>query len=155
MTLFGEPSATAEEIFAELSGRIAWVQKEYLNLMKNSVEFEKGILKGRLSSEKIHVEPNCEIKLQLDLTVRHHIQERQYPLDFRWILPEGCSVKGSMNAIIKADESLMHQKHGDGKLTLDFVLSVGELLMPQMRCVLEITARGRHTAIYVPLVLLG
>ena len=153
-TSFGEPDRTPCEIFEELKNRIGYVQKEYLTLDEYSTEFEKAFLKGRLSSEKINISANEEIKLKLDLTQRGCVQLRQYPLEFRWILPDGFTVEGVKNATIKPLEA-MHRNHGTGKLHLDFILKAGEVVLQKSRCVLEITSPGRHTAIYVPFVLLG
>ncbi len=153
MTAFGECERNSDEIFEELRERIAWVQNEYLNIKKNSVDFEKGVLRGSLSLETVYATPLSEIGIELDLELRRHVQERQYPFEFRWILPDGYSVNGVNNAIVKADETLMHRMHGTGKLGLKFTLSVGECVQSFARCVLEITAKGRHTAIYVPFVI--
>jgi len=91
----------------------------------------------------------------VDFVQRGCVQIRQYPLELRWLLPDGFCAEGPRSAIIKADESRMHTHHGDGKLSLSYTLRSGELISSKQRCVLEITSPGRHTAIYVPIVLLG
>ena len=152
-TSFGESDASSADVFDELRERISWGQSEYLNIKRNSVDFEKGIIRGSLSLGSVYASSLSKIDIELDIQVRHHIQERQYPLEFRWLLPDGFAVNGVNNAIIKADESLSHQKHGTGRLNLKFTLSCPDKLQPSTRCVLEITVMGRHTAIYVPFVI--
>ena len=151
---FGSSDASAEEIYAELKERIIRVREKCLNLKENSVEFEKASLKGRLCASKVRVSTFDKVEISLDLVQRDCVQIRQYPLEFRWILPNGFTVEGPKSSMIKANE-YFHQKHGTGKLSVNFEINTGESVSAMQRCVLEITAPGRHTAIYVPVVLLG
>lgn len=154
-TSFTDGEAVTDGAYEELQERIASVKESRLNLKENSVEIEEAMLKLRASTSKVEISPLDEIKVELDLRQRKCIQLRQYPLEFRWLLPDGFSAEGPKSALIKADESGMHTHHGDGKLSLSFTLRAGESIMPTQRCVLEITSPGRHTAIYLPIVLLG
>ena len=151
---FGENTQSPKEILDELALRAEAVRKEHLMLKENSVEFEKAFLRGTLSAQTVSVTPNSDVKLELDLTLRSCVQLRQHSLEFRWILPDGFSVEGPLSATVKAND-YMHTKHGTGKLHLDFILHTGDTVQPKSRCVLEITAPGRHTAIYTSIVFMG
>jgi len=153
-TSFGENNQSAGEIYTQLQNRIRTVRENHLNLKENSVEFKKAFLKGRISASKTTVSPFDKINLEVDLVQRGCIQGRQYPLEFRWILPEGFSVDGARSAIIKSNE-YSHPNHGTGKLTLSYTLYSGEKVSENQKCILEITSPGRHTAIYVPIILLS
>lgn len=152
---FGDCSDSPETVYDELKKRIIAVKEKHLILKENSIEFEKAFLKGRLSVSSVSIDPNGSINAELDLVQRCCIQLRQYPLEFRWLLPDGFVVEGPKSAIIKTDETAMHKNHGTGKLSLAFSIKAGENVLPSQRCVLEITSPGRHTAIYVSVMLLG
>ena len=154
-TAFTNGSAETENAYAELQKRISFVKESYLNLKENSVEIEKAALKVRASLSKVEITPCDEIKVEVDFVQRGCVQGRQYPLELRWLLPDGFSAEGAKSAIVKADETAMHPHHGDGKLTLNYTIRSGEWVAPKQRCVLEITCPGRHTAIYLPITLLG
>ena len=135
---------------------MASVKETYLNLKENSVEIEQATLKVRISTSKVEITSLDEIKVEVDFIQRECVQLRQYPLELRWILPDGFSAEGPRSALIKADErGGMPTHHGDGKLSLNYTIRTGDSVVAKQRCVLEITSPGRHTAIYVPLVLLG
>lgn len=155
VTSFTDGEVISDDAYSELQKRIASVKENYLNLKENSVEIEGAMLKVRISASKVEITPLDEIKVEVDFVQRGCVQLRQYPLELRWLLPDGFSAEGPRSALIKADESGMHTHHGDGKLSLNYTLHTGEYILPKQRCVLEITSPGRHTAIYVPLVLLG
>ena len=144
-----------DDVYSELERRISSVKKKHLDLKENSVEVERSALRIRLSADKVNVSPTDEVKIEVDFTQRECVQLRQYPLRLKWLLPEGFSVEGPKSALIKADETSMHAKHGDGRLTLSYTLRTGDAIEECQRCVLEVTSPGRHTAIYIPLVLLG
>ena len=154
-TSFTDDKSASEGAFTELQERIIRVKEEHLFLKENSVETEKAALKVRASASKVEITANDEIKVEVDFTQRGCVQLRQYPLEIRWILPDGFTAEGPKNAIIKADETPVHTHHGYGKLSLNYTIHSGELVLPKQRCILEITSPGRHTAIYLPLVLLG
>ena len=155
VTSFTDGEVISDDAYSELQKRIASVKENYLNLKENSVEIEGAMLKVRISASTVEITPLDEIKVEVDFVQRGCVQLRQYPLELRWLLPDGFSAEGPRSALIKADESGMHTHHGDGKLSLNYTLHTGEYILPKQRCVLEITSPGRHTAIYVPLVLLG
>lgn len=46
-------------------------------------------------------------------------------------------------------------KHKMGHVRFDIVIHAGEIVEPINRCVLEVTAVGRPTAMYIPIVLIG
>ena len=154
-TSFTSGSAETENAYSELQERIASVKERHLKLKENSVEIEKAALNVRASASKVEISALDEIKIEVDFVQRGCVQGRQYPLELRWLLPDGFSADGPRSAIIKADETAMHTHHGNGKLSLNYTVRSGEIIAPKQRCVLEITSPGRHTAIYLPVTLLG
>ena len=46
-------------------------------------------------------------------------------------------------------------KKQTGTVSTDLVIKAGEQIAPSNRCVLEVVAEGRHTPMYIPIVLLG
>ena len=73
-----------------------------------------------------------------------------YGLCLRWLLPEGFSVSGPQNV------QLPHRNaHYDGTAEAVFAITAPDAVQPQNRPVLEVTAPGRLTAAYIPVILLG
>ncbi len=73
-----------------------------------------------------------------------------YNLRFRWLTPDGFSVSGAKWA------RLLHRDaHSEAVTELDFTVKAPECVDALNRIVLEITADGRPSAAYMPLVLLG
>ncbi|MBE6645091.1 MAG: ADP-ribosylglycohydrolase family protein [Ruminococcaceae bacterium] len=154
-TSFTDGDSTSEGAYAELQERITQVKEKHLSLKENSVETEKAALKVRAAASKVEITANDEIKVEVDFVQRGCVQLRQYPLELRWILPDGFSAEGPKSAIIKTDDTPVHTHHGYGKLSLNYTLRSGDSVLAKQRCILEITSPGRHTAIYLPLVFLG
>ena len=73
-----------------------------------------------------------------------------YLLKFRWLLPEGFTVKGPKSAILPEFNS-----HYNGEVEVDFEIVAPECPEAVNRVVLEVLAEGRFTAAYLPVVLLG
>jgi len=74
-----------------------------------------------------------------------------YNLRMRWWLPEGFTVSGGRKTAI-----LDHfNAHNDAACTMTYTLQAGECVDAVSRCVLEITAEGRITPMYIPITLLG
>ena len=73
-----------------------------------------------------------------------------YLLKFRWLLPDGFTVKGPKSAILPEFNS-----HYNGEVEVDFEIVAPECPEAVNRVVLEVLAEGRFTAAYLPIVLLG
>ena len=71
-------------------------------------------------------------------------------LTMRWWLPDGFSVSGRKTAVLTHVTG-----HSKGECLLEYTLSAGETIEAVNRCVLEITAVGRPTPMYIPITLLG
>ena len=73
-----------------------------------------------------------------------------YNLRFRWLTDEGFEVKGPKWA------RLLHRDaHSEAVTEVDFTLTAPECVEAKNRIVLEITAEGRPSSAYMPLVLFG
>ena len=73
-----------------------------------------------------------------------------YLLKFRWLLPEGFTVKGPKSVILPEFNS-----HYNAQIEVDFEIIAPENPEAINRCVLEALADGRFTAGYMPITLLA
>ena len=76
----------------------------------------------------------------------------QYNLDLRWWLPEVFTVEGRKTLIVQTPTG---KGHSDGTVETEFIIRAGENIGGRNKCVLEISALGRPSALYIPIVLLG
>lgn len=77
--------------------------------------------------------------------------KRPYNLSFRWWLPEGFTlVSGRKSGFLR-----MFEPHSDGTGEATFVIRAGETVDTTNKCVLEISADGRITPMYIPVVFQG
>ena len=88
--------------------------------------------------------------MHLDLSSKMEYDNQPYPANLRWWLPEGFTVEGKKALFIPRND-----RHTGGVASADFVIKASENVEAQNRVVLEITSPGRHTSLYVPIVLLG
>ncbi len=72
-----------------------------------------------------------------------------YLLKFRWLMPEGFTVKGPKSVILPEFSA-----HYNGEAEVDFEITAPEAPEAVNRIVLEAMAEGRFTAAYLPVVLL-
>ena len=97
------------------------------------------------------IEPMGEKKVTVKLTHRRQVLDNKpYSLTMRWWLPDGFSVSGRKTAVLTHVTG-----HSKGECLLEYTLSAGETIEAVNRCVLEITAVGRPTPMYIPITLLG
>lgn len=98
------------------------------------------------------ITPNGEVKVKLVIRNHHKVYgNRPYDLNLRWFLPDGFTVSGGTSAI-----RLPHfNAHDPAMAEVEFTLHAGERVLPVNRAVLEITADGRFTAGYVPVLTFG
>lgn len=76
-----------------------------------------------------------------------------YNLSFRWWLPEGFSVEGKKSLILDNFNGI-HSKYL-AKSSIDFTIKAGETIQADNKCVLEVTAQGYYTPMYIPILLLS
>ena len=72
-------------------------------------------------------------------------------LTFRWWLPEGFTVEGGSKTALLT----RRDRRQGASITMEYTLKAGETVEATNRCVLEIVGEGRHTPMYVPVLLLG
>lgn len=125
--------------------------KIYSNIKPNTARYDSPWVSAEVS---FHGEPEItpcgERKITIEFFNNNWIYgDMIYNLNFRWWLPEGFSVEGAKTARI-----LNRTAHGN-KLTVDLTIKAGEVVESSNRCVLEVTASDRGTALYIPIVLLA
>jgi hypothetical protein len=98
------------------------------------------------------IEPGGEISFTVTITNnwQGNINE-PFNLNLRWMLPEGFSISGGRRAVFMEPYSYRKPPF----VTLNFTIKAGEVVNEINRAVLEISAVGRPTIMYIPITLLG
>ena len=96
------------------------------------------------------VYPGSSLGVTVKVSCRRSLGDDNLNLTCRWWLPEGFTVSGKQTAYLQNKNA-----HTTGDVTLSFTLTAGESVSPTSRAVLEITAAGRPTVLYCPILLLG
>lgn len=148
--LFGKEDIP-EDVLSYFKSRVQKTIKPSLeNLRPLSINFKQAFLDATvvLSSEKI--EPQGEISV--DLTIDNDLiyDNKSRPLAARWLLPEGFYAEGPKSLFL-----LRNDPHDNGKAIARYTVRAGERVEAENRLVLEITAPGRPTALYISFVVLG
>lgn len=152
-TTFGD-TADNGDVYDELKRRVAkWVAPMTLAIKKNHMHFEEKFLSADVVLSDVDIVPGSEVNVEVDLSYKIAYDIRQCAVSMRWILPDGFSVSGKQNAMIKRIWEA--EGHGTGHTVLNYTLKVGENVAPANRIILEVTSPARPTALYISFVLLG
>ncbi len=143
------PADIVEKFLAD--GR---VKKQLESLIPYSVSFDL----GGYAAGFLCFDGAPDIEANGEKTVRIHFVNNAnvygnipYFLNLRWLTPEGFTVDGGKRSVyLPAFDS-----HQNGACDVEFTVKAGERVEPVNRIVLEVTAEGRASAAYVPVVLLG
>ena len=121
-------------------------------LEPNSMTFDNNFLCATVSIEgKPEINPNETVKIKLTVKNKFEIFDNHlYNLNLRWWLPDGFSVRGRKSLTV-----LNRNAHSNGKASLEFEITAGDLVSPKNKCILEISADSRPTSLYIPIILLG
>lgn len=147
---FGEESIPEDVIEIYKRNLSKTVRGELENLKDYSMHFEEHYLVADVTLSSPFVEPNGEIKVSIDFSVKPAYEDMPHTASLRWILPEGFTAEGKKSLYIPSGD-----KHTVFSNTMDFTLRAGDTTDAENRIVLEVTAHGRHTAMYISFVLLG
>lgn len=123
------------------------------SIIPNSVTFESAFLTAIVSYEgDPEIAAFAEKKMHIKFKNNYRVFDNAlYNLDLRWWLPDGFTVDGAKSGI-----TLTHKNaHQTASCEVDFVIRAGEKVEATNRCVLEISALGRATHMYIPIILLG
>jgi hypothetical protein len=96
------------------------------------------------------VAPGESIGVTVKVSYRRSLGDDNLNLTCRWWLPDGFTASGKQTAYLQNKNA-----HTKGYVTLPFTLTAGETVSPTSRAVLEITAEGRPSVLYCPILLLG
>ena len=94
------------------------------------------------------IAPNGEVGVTIHF--RNKFRQPQH-MHFRWLLPEGFTVKEGRSALYLSHET----PHSKGEAEMHVTIVAGDTVDAMNRPVLEVTAMGRPHAGYVPITLLG
>ncbi len=131
-----------------------WIKPELSALKPYTMHFEERFLKADVVLSGADIAPEGEVNMELDLSANVCAYDhRQFGVSLRWILPEGFTVTGKTNAMIKRPWEAA--THGTGHTVLNYTIKAGETVASANRIILEVTSPARPTAMYISFVLLG
>ncbi|MBR2650495.1 MAG: ADP-ribosylglycohydrolase family protein [Clostridia bacterium] len=152
-TKFGDTSENGN-VVDELQKRIKkWVVPMTHSLRRNLMHFEEKFLSADVVLSEVDIIPGSEVNVEVDVSYNIPYDIRQCAISMRWILPEGFTVTGKQNAMIKRRWEA--EGHGTGHTVLNYTIKAPEAVAPTNRMILEITTPARPTALYASFVLLG
>ena len=121
------------------------------NLKPYTMHFTSAFLQADLTlSKEPLLGPGEELGVHIILRNNKVFENMQHPLSLRWLLPEGYTVSCRGSILLQGWDL-----HNNGTVSLDAVIRAGDRVNPQERIVLEVTAPGRHTALYASFPLFG
>ena len=99
------------------------------------------------------ITPSANKSIKVIFSNNIHVYDaKNYALSFRWWLPDGFSVEGPRGMILR---NTVFARTNVSERTAEFMLTAKEELAAANRCVLEVTAAGRPTPLYIPITFLG
>ena len=126
--------------------------REKKPLIPYSTHFENAVFIADLSLDgEPTISANGKRKVTVKVRSRREMGDALYNLTMRWWLPEGFSVTDGVKTAIICNRSA----HGDCETEFSYTIEASECVQAENRCVLEITAKGRSTALYMPVLLLS
>ena len=120
-------------------------------LQPYSMHFEQAFLHANLTLDREPwMAPGEEMGIRIQFVNDIDFENIPQPLSLRWILPEGFTVSG------KKDLMLRHyDAHIKGTASVQAVLRAGDQVQSRNRIILEVTVPGRHTALYASFLIFG
>ncbi|MBQ9115472.1 MAG: ADP-ribosylglycohydrolase family protein [Clostridia bacterium] len=148
-----DPTSYPVDIYEKLLAKANAVRGQFSKLKPYMTHFDTVPFSADVTlSASPDISPLGEIGVHIDFdgNVPRH-ENSPYNLTLRWILPEGFTAEGGKLAV-RLDEA---SPHGPAYAYTDFVIKAGETVSAVNRLVLEVIPEGRHTAMYIPIILLG
>ena len=96
------------------------------------------------------IAPGEEIGVHVALRSKCYFENENRNMTMRWILPEGFTATGKKSLMMHA-----FNPHSDGTAECDFVIKAGDNVDAMNKVILEITATGRCTPMYICIPLFG
>lgn len=148
----GEGNSIPDDIQERMKANVRnGILSKASQLKPYTMHFESGFLQAQLTLEEApEIAPQGQCKVQILFKNNSGFENMQHPLSLRWLLPEGFTASGKSNALLYG-----YDKHGRGTAEVDVIIRAGDTVAPQNRIVLEVTAPGRHTALYASFLLFG
>lgn len=120
------------------------IRADMERLQPRTIRFTEEFLCAELTLNRDPVlAPSEELTVHVEVINNRCFESRQYPLNLRWILPDGFHVS-CPSSILLDNVNL----HGNGRCHADAVICAGDRIISGARLILEITVPGRHTALY-------
>jgi len=152
MVTLGDRDEIPENIYDMMAKNLSMKTRAYAEkLVPNTMYFENSVMRARVTLDRDpEIAPLEQIGVHVDLNNNYHLEDANVTITFRWILPEGFTVKSKKNAMLYAFDP-----HHTGEATLDAVITAGETVQAENRIILEVSAHGRCTPLYISFPLLG
>lgn len=149
--VFGEKNEIDENVAEELLKSVGRVRTVLENLKDYTMQFQNGFLSADVTlGREPEIAPGEELNVHICFRNNATFENMQHPLSLRWLLPEGFTVSGRSNLLLYA-----YNIHNNGSAEVDVTIKAGTTVSSENRVVLEVTSPGRHTALYIPILLLG
>ena len=142
--------ADAKEQMIEGVGRV--IRRKLEGLKPYTIEEDNGHLYATLSLSSVDIKPGEQISIAATLRVSKLCDNAPFTFNARWLTPDGFTVEGPTSFFIP-NPSRHTEVTAEGTYTVK--LDASAKREPTSRLVLELTGVGRHTALYVPVVLVG
>ena len=152
MVTFGEGDDIPADIYDKMHANLSMKIRPFAeHLVPNTMYFSNGFMSARVTLERSpEIAPAESIGVHIDMNNNYHLEDANVSATCRWLLPEGFTVKSRKNVMMYAFDP-----HHSGEATLDAVITAGETVEAENRIVLEISAHGRCTPLYISFPLLG
>ena len=131
-------------------GRV--IRRKLEGLKPYTIEEDNGHLYATLSLSSVDIKPGEQISIAATLRVSKLCDNAPFTFNARWLTPDGFTVEGPTSFFIP-NPSRHTEVTAEGTYTVK--LDASAKREPTSRLVLELTGVGRHTALYVPVVLVG
>jgi len=97
-----------------------------------------------------YISDSGEVDIDIKFQHKYFSEDMQHPLLLRWIMPDGFKIKGKNSIILDKTTS-----RGSNTAYESYKIIAGENLSALNKIVLEVSISGRHSSLYLPIVLIG
>ncbi|MBQ7315394.1 MAG: ADP-ribosylglycohydrolase family protein [Clostridia bacterium] len=152
VTLEDKADEIPENMYDIMKTNLEWkIRPVAEKLVPNTLYFHNIVMSARVTLDRSpDIAPGESIGVHVDLNNNYYLEDSNVTITFRWLLPEGFTVKSKKNAMLYAFDP-----HHAGEASLDAVITAGDTVEAENRIVLEVSAHGRCTPLYISFPLLG
>ena len=152
MTLTEGEDEIPADIYDTLMKLVSQKVRPYTeSLVPNTLYFSNVVMSARLTLDRApEIAPGETFKVHVDLANNYALEDGNVTITFRWLLPDGFTVKSKKSAMLYAFDP-----HHAGEAILDAEITAGETVDACNRIILEVCADGRCTPLYISFPMFG